>query len=59
MIQAEAAFVSDKVLKQKAKREAERIEKIAKDLKKSQDIRLLRNKEPNLPEVVKLFHHLP
>ena len=45
--------------KMKASRAAEKAKKEANNLKKLQDIQQKRNHKSNLPEVVKLFHHLP
>ena len=41
------------------RRAAEKARKKAKDLKRAQDKLVINENQTNLPEVVKLFHHLP
>ena len=41
------------------RRAADKAKKEAKNSKRLEDIHLIRNQESKLPEVVKLFHHLP
>jgi hypothetical protein len=42
----------------KANRDAEKAKREANNLKRLGDTQRIRNKESNLPEIVKLFHHL-
>ena len=45
--------------KMKASRAAEKAKKEANNLKRSQDKIAIKESQTNLPEVVKLLHHLP